>query len=84
MYICEYFCAIEQQGPGGPEVTIKALHFIDGLNEKSQIADIGCGTGTPTMILAKNTKGQITGIDYFLNLLIFSTSMLKNSVCKIE
>jgi len=63
--ICEYFCGMEQQGPGSPEATLKALSFIDGLNEKSRIADIGCGTGAPTMTLAKNTKGQITGIDLF-------------------
>lgn len=63
--ICEYFCGMEQQGPGSPEATLKALSFIDGLNEKSHIADIGCGTGAPTMILAKNAKGQITGIDLF-------------------
>jgi hypothetical protein len=41
--ICEYFSNLERQGPGSPEVTIKALSFIDNLNDKSPIADIGCG-----------------------------------------
>lgn len=63
--ICEYFCSVEQQGPGSPEATLKALGFIDGLNEKSRIADVGCGTGAPTMTLAKNTQGEITGLDLF-------------------
>ena len=56
--ICEYFCGMDQQGPGSPEATLKALSFIDGLNEKSRIADIGSGTGVPTMTLAKNTSNK--------------------------
>ncbi len=63
--ICGYFSAIERQGPGSPEVTLKALSFIDNLTDKSRIADIGCGTGGQTMVLAQNAPGQITGIDLF-------------------
>jgi ubiquinone/menaquinone biosynthesis C-methylase UbiE len=63
--ICEYFSSIERQGPGSPEVTIKALSFIDNLTSDSQIADIGCGTGGQTMVLARHTSGHITGIDLF-------------------
>lgn len=63
--ICEYFSNLERQGPGSPEMTIKALSFIENLNRESQIADIGCGTGGQTMVLANNTTGQITGIDLF-------------------
>ncbi len=63
--ICEYFSALERQGPGSPEVTKKALSFIENLNDRSQIADIGCGTGGQTMVLAKHAPGTITGIDLF-------------------
>jgi len=35
--ICEYFSGIERQGPGSPEVTIKALSFIDNLTNESKI-----------------------------------------------
>jgi len=63
--ICEYFSGIERQGPGSPEVTIKALSFIDNLTDKSRIADIGCGTGGQTMVMAYHTQGHITGIDLF-------------------
>ena len=63
--ICKYFSNLERQGPGSPEVTIKALSFIDNLSNESRIADIGCGTGGQTMVLAQNTPGHITGIDLF-------------------
>jgi len=63
--ICEYYSNFERQGPGSPEITIKALDFIDNLTQKSKIADIGCGTGGQTMILAQNIEGNITGIDLF-------------------
>ena len=63
--ICEYFSSIERQGPGSPEVTLKALSFIDNLTDESRIADIGCGTGGQTMTLAQNAPGHFTGIDLF-------------------
>ena len=63
--ICEYYSSVERQGPGSPEVTNKALSFIDNLTNESQIADIGCGTGGQTMVLAQHAPGNITGIDLF-------------------
>ncbi len=63
--ICEYFSALERQGPGSPEVTIRALSFIDHLTDQSRIADIGCGTGGQTMVVAQHAPGHITGIDLF-------------------
>jgi len=63
--ICEYFSSTERQGPGSPEATNKALSFIDHLTNESRIADLGCGTGGQTMVLAQNAPGQITGIDLF-------------------
>ena len=63
--ICEYFSNVERQGPGSPEVTIKALSFIYNLTNESRIADLGCGTGGQTMVLAQHAPGHITGIDLF-------------------
>jgi SAM-dependent methyltransferase len=63
--ICEYFSNLERQGPGSPAVTIKALSFIDNLIDESLIADIGCGTGGQTMVLAQESAGNIKGIDLF-------------------
>lgn len=63
--ICEYFSNVERQGPGSPEVTLKALGFIDNLGDQSVIADIGCGTGGQTMTLARHAPGKITGLDLY-------------------
>jgi ubiquinone/menaquinone biosynthesis C-methylase UbiE len=63
--ICDFFSTMERQGPGSPEVTIKALSFVDNLTGESHIADIGCGSGGQTMVLAKHAPGHITGIDLF-------------------
>ncbi len=63
--ICEYFANMERQGPGSPEMTLRALGFIEGLHERPEILDIGCGTGGQTMTLARHTQGNITGVDLF-------------------
>lgn len=63
--ICEYYSLLERQGPGSPEITVKALSFVESLTDHSHIADIGCGTGGQTMVLAKHAPGNITGVDLF-------------------
>lgn len=63
--ICEYFSSVERQGPGSLEITLKALSFIDHLPEQPRIADLGCGSGGQTRILAGHVSGQLTGLDLF-------------------
>jgi precorrin-6B methylase 2 len=63
--ICEYYSSLERQGPGSPEITAKDLSFIDNLSNVSRIADIGCGTGGQTRVMAYHGLGHITGIDLF-------------------
>lgn len=63
--LCDYYSNLERQGPGSPEVTQKALSFVENLNEQSKIADIGCGSGGQTMELAQHAPGRITGVDLF-------------------
>ena len=65
--IHDFFLNTERQGPGSPEETIKALSFIGDLSENYKIADIGCGTGGQTMVLAQNTCCEIIGIDTSIN-----------------
>ncbi len=63
--ICEYFSYMKRQGPGSNEMTMKALSFIDNIPNVEQIADLGCGTGAQTMVLAQNCAAKITAIDLF-------------------
>lgn len=79
--ICEYFSAMERQGPGSPEMTLKALGYIENLTEDPVIADIGCGTGGQTMVLAQNAPGTITGIDLFPMFIdLFNSNAVKNGL----
>ena len=55
--------ALERQGPGSPEMTVKALGFLDDPDKISRVADLGCGTGGQTMVLAHHIPGSITGVD---------------------
>ena len=63
--INEYFTELERLGPGSPEETIRALGFIGNLSNKTKIADLGCGTGVQTMVLAQNTEATITALDLY-------------------
>jgi ubiquinone/menaquinone biosynthesis C-methylase UbiE len=63
--ISNYFGRLDRQGPGSSESTIRALSFIDSISNELEIADFACGTGGQTIILAQNTKGNITGLDIF-------------------
>jgi SAM-dependent methyltransferase len=61
--LIETHALLERQGPGSPEMTIKALSFLDNLDKILQVADLGCGTGGQTMILAQKITGHIAGLD---------------------
>ena len=56
----------QRQGPGSTAITLKAL-ALTGLANKPElhIADLGCGTGASTLVLAEHTDCQITAVDLF-------------------
>ena len=63
--INEFFTELDRQGPGSPAETIRALSFIRNLPSNAKIADLGCGTGVQTMVLAQNTDAAITALDLY-------------------
>ena len=62
-FIASFFRALERQGPGGDEQTLKALGFLPSVGSGLRIADIGCGTGHQTEVLARHLDGTITAVD---------------------
>ena len=54
----------ERQGPGGEVETLQAM-ALAGLDRSRswKIADIGCGTGASTLLLAKELDAEITAVD---------------------
>ncbi len=54
----------KRQGPGGEDETRLAI-ALSGLGggKNLQIADIGCGTGAATLVLARELDAQVTAVD---------------------
>ena len=54
-----------RQGLGGNEGTPLAI-TLSGLRGRSglRIADVGCGTGASTLVLARELDGTVTAVDY--------------------
>jgi SAM-dependent methyltransferase len=54
-----------RQGPGGEAESEKAL-YLAGIDRAAplKIADIGCGTGASTLLLARLLNAQVTAVDF--------------------
>lgn len=63
--LLETHIGLKRQGPGSPESVKRALEFLKPWSRFERIADLGCGTGGGTMILAEYLPGKIVGLDMF-------------------
>ena len=63
----------DRQGPGGVSQTKLALNLTDmDQADHLKVADIGCGTGASTLVLANELNTEITAVDFlggFLDIL---------------
>jgi SAM-dependent methyltransferase len=59
-----------RQGPGGDAATEQALRLA-GIDRTAplKVADIGCGTGASTLLLARLLNAQITAVDFLQDFL---------------
>lgn len=62
-YFFELYESIPRQGPGDRESTERALGLLPHLTPDHCILDIGCGSGTQTIDLARATAAQIVAVD---------------------
>lgn len=54
-----------RQGPGSTKATEQALLLADIASEKTlRVADIGCGTGASSLVLARSLNAHITAVDF--------------------
>lgn len=55
----------ERQGPGGDEETARAVELARVDRERAlRVADIGCGTGASTLVLARLLDAEIVAVDF--------------------
>lgn len=79
--LIESHLGLKRQGPGSTEMTLKALSFVELPKENAHIADMGCGIGGQTMLLAQNTVGSITGVDFIADFIeVFNDNAQKLSL----
>lgn len=62
----EIFGNLPRQGPGDDASTLRALAAIPNRERIRDILDMGCGTGVPTLVLAKNTSANIVALDNYV------------------
>jgi len=62
--------AAARQGPGSTAETCRAIE-LSGLSKQRglKVADIGCGTGASTLVLAKELDAQIVAVDFLADFL---------------
>ncbi len=61
--IADFFKRIERQGPGGDRETRLAASLIPSFGRHIRVADLGCGSGHQTAVLAKEFDCEIDAVD---------------------
>lgn len=62
-YFFEFIATVPRQGPGTDEATARALNLLSGISSKTRVLDIGCGTGTQALSVARRCPAEITATD---------------------
>jgi SAM-dependent methyltransferase len=81
--LVDLHCDGERQGPGGKEQTALAFK-LSGIDPESnvEVADIGCGTGASTLVLAAQLpNARITAVDLFPEFLKVLEDRAREAAC---
>lgn len=61
--ISAFFAGLPRQSPGSDADTLAALALVPELPPAPRVADLACGTGAATLLLAERLQAPVTAID---------------------
>lgn len=61
--ILAFFAGLPRQSPGSEEQTAAALSLLPELPQNARVADLACGTGAATLVLAERLRAHILALD---------------------
>lgn len=61
--ILAFFAQLPRQSPGSAEQTAAALSLVPELPANPRVADLGCGTGAATLVLAERLNAPVVAVD---------------------
>ena len=61
--ILAFFAQLPRQSPGSAAQTAKALALLPELPQNASVADLGCGTGAATLVLAERLRTPVLAVD---------------------
>jgi len=77
--LIDFHLESKRQGPGGDEQTQLALRLSDIAPQKPvRVADIGCGTGASTVLLAEALNASIAAVDFLPEFLSVLNETVRN------
>lgn len=80
--LVDFHKSAKRQGPGSLNTTLKAMDLVNLSRDKNlKVADIGCGTGFQTLVLAENSSWEITAIDFLKEFIeILEKKLIENKL----